>query len=615
MICRRCQTENPETSRFCSACGALLTRSLVKPRRTVPWPVIAAAALIVLLAAAYVLVPGFRPASRPASSDAAGAGAGAPVPAALQPSDAAEEEAAPSGLALAVGRFSLDGLGPGAPSSLASALFDGSWAALPLWAFLGLGAPRLEDVGPSSLAPTWLDWDSPEPIVLCRFEIAGRLRTPELAPYSEAAVLEWRPLGGARTSYAIEPGPLRSVGSFKTFALFREIDPPGVLVQEGRIVGWTFGQGVARGYLWAPADGAGPKPMVDAAGLAGLLRAAASREAALIQALSLTDEIAPGLRLEAFAAGFRRPASLRAEDLPSALKPPALAARFSALAATMIERGMAAEAARVLDPGTLAAASNLALVKTAARAANATSGFGSARRLLADLRRDPSFRSAAALRELEALEVELAKAALHRVLNERSPGGLEIFDQAGGLAPDDLELHLLGVEAAVLEKDWVRAEHLLRDKRYPTALSDKARTLERLIDEARRDEDSVTIRFNPGDRLIPVQAYLNRKLNQKFYIDTGATTTIIPIAAAAALEIRIDNTTPVVGFQGVAGGDLAYQVPLESIEIEGLTVYDIRAIVYDLAGEENAGLLGNDFLRHFQVDLDNIKGILKLRKK
>jgi len=65
----------------------------------------------------------------------------------------------------------------------------------------------------------------------------------------------------------------------------------------------------------------------------------------------------------------------------------------------------------------------------------------------------------------------------------------------------------------------------------------------------------------------------------------------------------------------VAGSDLAYQVRLESIEIERQTVFDIRAIVYDLGEDENAGLLGNDFLQSFQVDLDSIKGVLKLRKR
>jgi predicted aspartyl protease len=588
-----------------------LTRSLVKSKKAIPWFVFAGAVALVVLVVAYFLLPGLRPSSRRAEPTTS-----QPVAPGAAPSGSIESIPAPASLALVAGRFSLDGLGRGALSSLESALFDGSWAALPFWAFLGPGAPRLESPGPSGTAPAWLDWDSPEPVVLCRFELAESLRTPELAPYDDAAVLEWRPLSGEKTSFAIETGPLRSAGSFRTFALFSEIDAPGVLVQNGRIVGWTFGQGVASGYLWAPADGAGPKPMIATADLAGFLRGAGSREAAFVQAMSMTDEVAADRKLEAFAAGFRKEALLRPEDLPFQLKPPAIAARMSSLATAMAERGMAPEVTRILDPGILAASSDLALIKTAARAYNDTRGFDAAHRLLADLRREPAaVEGAPVSKELDAVEVELAKSALHKILNERGYGGLEIFNEASLLAPDDLELHLLGVEVAVLEKNFGRASDLLASRQYPTALSDKARTLERIVDEGRRDEDSVTIRFNPGDKLIPVYAVINKKHRQKFFIDTGATTTIIPTTAVAALEIRIDNTTPVVGFQGVAGGDLAYQVRLESIEIEGQTVFDVRAIVYDLGDDENSGLLGNDFLQYFQVDLDSIKGVLKLRKK
>jgi gag-polyprotein putative aspartyl protease len=607
MICRRCKTENPEASRYCSACGALLTHAPTKPKRTMPWAVVAAAGALLGLAAAYVLLPGLRPHARPVELAASQPDAAAATPsgAVISPSD-------PS---LAVGRFALDGLGGDRSDSLEGALFDGSWAALPLWAFLGPEAPRLEGPGPSALTPSWLDWNSPEPLVLCRFEVADGPRTPELAPYSEAAVLEWRPLSGERTSYAIETGSLRPAGSFKTFALFGAIAAPGVLVQEGRIVGWTFGRGVSRGYLWSPADGAGPKPTLTPADLAGLSRTLGSREAAFVQALSMSDEVASARRLEAFAAGFRRPALLSPEDLPDPLKPAAVAARMSSLAANMVEGGLAAEAVRLLDPAVLAAVSDLGLVKAASRAYNNDRGFDSAHRLLADLRREPPMQGASASRELDAVEVELAKAALHKVLNERGYGALDIFETASRIAPDDLELHLLGVEAALLEQNFGRASDLLGSKQYPTAFSDKVRTLERLVDEGRREEDSVTIRFAPGAKLIPVYAVLNKKHRQKFFIDTGATTTIIPTAAVAALGIRIDNTTPVVGFQGVAGSDLAYQVRLESIEVERQTVFDIRAIVYDLGEDENAGLLGNDFLQHFQVDLDSIKGVLKLRKK
>ena len=612
MNCRRCKTENPDASRYCSACGAFLPGSLAKPKRRIPWFVFAGAGVLVVLAAAYFLMPGLRPSSRRAASTVSSTSEPSAPPAAS--SSAVEPTSAPSSFALVAGRFDLESSFRGAPPSIETALFDGAWAALPLWALLGPALPRLESPGPSGIRPAWVDWSSPGPIVLCRFDLDESLKTPELAPYNESAVLEWRPLSGERNSFGIEPGPLRSVGSFKTFGLFREIEAPGILVQGARIVGWTFGQGMTRGYLWAPPDGAGPKPLLSTADLVSTLRSG-SREATFAQALSMTDEVADEPKLAALAAGFRSRPLLSSEDLPSFLKPAAIAARMSSLASAMVDRGQSEEVARVLDPGLLAAVADIPLIKAAARAANEARGFDAAHRLLVDLRRDAVLQRTAAFRDLDAVEVELAKASLHKILNERGYGGLEIFDEANRLAPDDLELHLLGVEIAVLEKKWVRADELLHDRQYPTELSDKARTLGRLVDEGRRDEDSITIHFNPGDKLIPVYAFVNKKLRQKFFIDTGATSSIIPPAAAAALEIRIDNTTPVVGFQGIAGADIAYQVRLESIEIDGLSVFDIQAIVYDLGDSENAGLLGNDFLQHFQVDLDSIKGILKLRKK
>ncbi|MBE3112633.1 MAG: aspartyl protease family protein [Acidobacteria bacterium] len=611
MNCRRCRTENPDTSRYCAACGALLTRPQARQRRTTPWYVLAGAAALLILIAGYFLLPGLRPTSRRAESKASVA---EPAAQGSVASKTVESIPAPASLALVAGRFALEGLWEGAPASLESALFDGSWAALPLWAFLSSGSPRLDSPGPSGLRPAWVDWKPANPVVLCSFDLSESLKTPELSPYDESAILEWRPLAGERTSFAIETGPLRQAGSFKAFALFNEITAPGVLVQEGRVVGWTFGQGIASGYLWAPPDGAGPKPLLPASDLAGTLLAA-GREAMFVRAMSMTDEVASDRKLTAFAAGFRGQALLSPEDLPLHLKPAMVVARMSSLATAMIERGMAAEVGRILDPDILSAAGDISLIKAAARAAGETRGYDAAHRLLVDLRRRPVIQGAPAYKELEAVEVELAKASLHKILNERGYNGLEIFEEASPLAPDDLELHLLGVEVAVLEKKWGRASDLLRAKQYPTALSDKARTLERLVEEGRRDEESATIRFNPGDKLIPVYAVINKKLRQKFFIDTGATSSIIPTSAVAALGIKIDSSTPVVGLQGVAGGDLAYQVRLESIEVEGQTVFDIRAIVYDLGMDEEAGLLGNDFLQYFQVDLDSIKGVLKLRKK
>jgi len=613
MNCRRCKTENPDDSRYCSKCGALLTRALTKPKPTITWPAYVLGAVLVVLVAAYLFVPGIRhhsPGAAPSAADNQGQST-----AGIVPSGAVGEARDASSFAITAGRFSLDTSALGAPAAIESALVDGSWAALPLWAFLGRGVPRLAGPSDSKTPPDMVDWSSPDPLVLCRFDLEAGFEAPSLAAYDGSTGLEWRPLRGERTSLAIEPGPLRSTGSFKAFALFSAIEAPGVLVQQGRIVGWTLGEGVTCGYLWSPAHDAAPQAALSLPALLSAARSG-SREAAFVQSLSMAAGTGADIRLEALAAGFRGPSLLLPEDLPSFLKPAAVAALMSSLTTSLAQQGRSAEAARILDPGVLAAAADVPLIKAAAAAYGEARGFDAAHRLLADLRRERAFQTMSATSSLDALEVDLAKSSLRKVLNERGNGSLEIFEEAVRHAPRDLELNLLGVEAAVLEKKWVRAEELLRGGGpYPDDVSDKARSLERLVEEGRREEDSVTIRFNPGDELIPVYAYLNKKYRQKFFIDTGATTSIIPIAAASALEIRIDDSTPIVSIQGVAGGDVAFQVRLESIEIEGLVAFNIEAVVYDLGQEENAGLLGNDFLRNFQVDLDNVKGILKLRKK
>ncbi|NTV81686.1 MAG: hypothetical protein HGA24_09725, partial [Candidatus Aminicenantes bacterium] len=199
MTCRRCKTENASGTMYCSRCGALLPRPAARHTRAVPWYVWAAAAGIVLLAAYFVL-PGLRTGSR--AAEPTGAGAEPVVPAAAQP-PAGRSGAASSNLALVAGSFALEGSGPGVPTSLESALVDGSWAALPLWTFLGGRSPRLSSPGPGGVDSDWVDWRGGEPVVLCRFAFGEELRTPELAPFDEAVVLEWRPLSGERTSLAI----------------------------------------------------------------------------------------------------------------------------------------------------------------------------------------------------------------------------------------------------------------------------------------------------------------------------------------------------------------------------------------------------------------------------
>jgi predicted aspartyl protease len=57
---------------------------------------------------------------------------------------------------------------------------------------------------------------------------------------------------------------------------------------------------------------------------------------------------------------------------------------------------------------------------------------------------------------------------------------------------------------------------------------------------------------------------------------------------------------------------LAYEVTLDSLEIGGLRADNIVALIIDLPGTPSIGLLGNNFLNLFNVEIDNENGILRL---
>jgi clan AA aspartic protease (TIGR02281 family) len=115
--------------------------------------------------------------------------------------------------------------------------------------------------------------------------------------------------------------------------------------------------------------------------------------------------------------------------------------------------------------------------------------------------------------------------------------------------------------------------------------------------------------------LIPVDAFLNGSYLQKFEIDTGASICTIPTSAVEALGITIDESTPVRALAGVSGEGTAYEVTIDSIEVQGSSVNGVKALVIDLPTMPDHGLLGLNFLHNFRVEIDKKKGLLRLAKK
>ena len=119
------------------------------------------------------------------------------------------------------------------------------------------------------------------------------------------------------------------------------------------------------------------------------------------------------------------------------------------------------------------------------------------------------------------------------------------------------------------------------------------------------------MRFKPGTSRITLVAGIGHNLRQRFIIDTGASLVTVPAATARRLGLDLS-----LGrrrrFYSATGVRDAIEVTLPQIEIDGWVVEEVQALVVDLPGHPGVGLLGMNFLRHFQVDVDSRRGFLRL---
>jgi clan AA aspartic protease (TIGR02281 family) len=150
---------------------------------------------------------------------------------------------------------------------------------------------------------------------------------------------------------------------------------------------------------------------------------------------------------------------------------------------------------------------------------------------------------------------------------------------------------------------------------YPENMRDWVGKLENNIQEVQENEGAITIRFNPGATHIPVKVYLNGTHSFRFILDTGATMCSIPSSAVDRLRINIDQTTPIRLISTAGGYAETYEVKLKSVELEAYRISNVEALIIDIPGYRDYGLLGQNFLNNFHIEIDNQKGILRLKKR
>jgi clan AA aspartic protease (TIGR02281 family) len=176
--------------------------------------------------------------------------------------------------------------------------------------------------------------------------------------------------------------------------------------------------------------------------------------------------------------------------------------------------------------------------------------------------------------------------------------------------PDDVNIHLMGVQLALAENNWAEAEELLAMKDYPAALDDKTKNLQNEISDLKGQEGKIVINFDPNSHQIPLTAVLNRNSYQKFIVDTGASMVTIPRSTAQELGLAIPNRKRKVFTAG--GVQHAPEVNISSITIDGWEVNNVKALVLDLPNQPDLGLLGLNYLQLFRMDMNTEEGVLLL---
>lgn len=124
------------------------------------------------------------------------------------------------------------------------------------------------------------------------------------------------------------------------------------------------------------------------------------------------------------------------------------------------------------------------------------------------------------------------------------------------------------------------------------------------------------IRFIPG-RHIVVDARINDSATVKLILDTGAGGTMISPRALAAAGISLTRGTRSAKSRGIAKDvevDVSY-VAVDSLEVGSARVGRMLVQSYDMDWQGVEGLLGQDFLGNFNVNIDPSSGVVKLINK
>ncbi len=610
MKCPNCRGELPDISSFCNHCGIALNPNVTHKFSRI----LMVLCLVLVCLGLFYLV---RELSSPASKDSFDKGSKSISSSSSNSfKDTSLQKKGPENrmptkkARVPIGSVTIRDISGVILSQIPATVVSGGWIALPKKICYGGYSWSFSPEPEKTIDVEWGILHDYDEVGLWWIEGIGQSNGLELEPWTADEPLNWISLR-SKNQIPMVIETYVEQGYFAKVAMPRGLSEPGIFRQDDRIVGWSFDQPAACGYLWTAQKG---NELTYDFRVEDFYRMTFgnSREEAFTLALGRTGYSDSEL-LAALADGFRLDTKLPTKSVLSHLSAKTIIKKMRSILSQQISNGNYQEISEIFDSQILIQAQDSSLLADVSYAVMKSEGYENAVQLLEAVRETISQEERAEKSRLDQLHSESYQGWITELReNGNMAEAIHVLDAAVGTFPEDPSIHLLGVRLALENHDWEEAERLLLLRQYPIPLQGQVKDLENWIAKFKSLEGKIVVRFTPGSKYIPVHGDLNKTVRQKFIIDTGATLSTIPTQTARQLGIRIDQSTPIRMFYTAGGVQKAPEVVLSSIEIGKWVIHDVRALVVDLPQQSELGLLGLNYLNNFRMDLNSEEGVLTL---
>jgi clan AA aspartic protease (TIGR02281 family) len=626
--CPACDSDNLDNSVYCCQCGAPMRRGIPARRRRRLWISIVMLSLVfsVIMTMGLQLFNAPRPGHPSGEKPGRAAPADPPLPqqpsrTVSQPQDSAKpspanrlssKELQPRTIEqLTVGTVTIVNQQGRTVSEIPAAVVSGSWLALPARACIG-GDKWFFRTGNSEKIPIEGGlWGRGDAVGFWRLAGENKFQGPGFATWQQDRPVSLLSLETGSVSEPMTLPPAEVRGAF----IYSPLPSPlaaGVFLQNGRVVGWSFGDMLDGAFMWTLGSDTDLlyESYVDDFYTETF---AGSREEYFSLALSMESDNTPRMQLQMFTEGFWFSPKLSPENTPPDLRVDVVYPYIIQLVDYLMDRKAYNVIAPLAEEPLLAMIGDAGLMMDVMRAIQVSYGTEAALNFIEGPGADILRTVEEGKKRLYRFHLELYLGWIKKFLDNDEPVRVrQIYTRARNRFKESPELYLLGVELALAEGDWAEAERLLYQKKYPTALRQTRMLLAKRISAIKGRENKLIVRFQPGSSEIPVSVTVNERVDSEFLIDTGASFVTVPYSTVEELGLEDEISPDQVEVQTAGGTVSAGSVTLSSIELQGWVVSDVKALVIDLSNRPGMGLLGLNFLNRFRMDLQADEGILTL---